>query len=248
MFQKNASGWYKSTILSNIEGLVHGFSTRAAGDMRSEENRKQFFQKMGVSESLFVMPEQVHGTKVMIVSQHDEVKGADALVHGRSLKGVALKGSPFILGVRVADCIPLLFVDPVTNVIGIAHAGWRGTLGGIARNVVRSMVALGARQGDILVALGPHIGMCCYNVAPDRAGQFARMFASDPRIVSPTERGLHLDLGYANVRQLRDAGIPADHIDAAITCTSCQVDTFYSYRKDTSATFGEMLGVIGYEH
>lgn len=241
MLKQTRNGIWQSELLLSA-GVVHGYSDRHLGDMREENHREQFLSSLHLSPANLVLGEQVHGTNVGQVTTHDrgkEIRKTDGLVHKKTNGSMSL-------AVRVADCVPILAVDPYASIIGVAHAGWKGTLGGIAGNLIDRMKQLGVDTKRMLVSIGPHIGMCCYNVASDRAGQFARMFASDPRIMSPTERGLHLDLGYANVRQLRDAGIPADHIDATITCTACQVDTFYSYRKDTRETFGEMLGVIGY--
>lgn len=243
MLKQTRNGIWQSELLLSA-GVVHGYSDRHLGDMRGENHREQFLSGLHLSPANLVSSEQVHGTNVGQVTTHDrgkEMKKTDGLVHKKT-------NSPMSLAVRVADCVPILAIDPYAFVIGVAHAGWKGTLGDIAGNLIDSMKQLGADTKRMLVSIGPHIGMCCYNVAPDRAGQFARLFASDPRIVSGVGGRPHLDLGYANMQQLQNVGIRKNHIDAAITCTSCQVDTFYSYRKDTTETFGEMLGVIGYEH
>lgn len=245
MLQKNIVGLYQSSIFSSIEGLVHGFSTRAAGDMRSKENRKHVLQELSELDPLLVLPEQIHGVTVMIVSKCDGARGADALVY-HSLKGVALKGSPVVLGVLTADCVPLLAVDPVAQIIGVAHAGWKGTVGGIATRLVASMRKEGAKTDRILVSVGPHIGMCCYDVPDERAQRFLIEFNENPKVVSEINNAWHVDIGYANFLQLKHAGIALEHIDAPPTCTKCQRDEFFSYRRDTKETFGEMLGVIGY--
>lgn len=243
MLKQTQDGIWQSELLLSA-GVVHGYSDRHLGDMREENHREQFLSSLHLSLANLVLGEQVHGTNVGQVTTHDrgkEIRKTDGLVHKKT-------SGPMSLAVRVADCVPILAVDPYASIIGVAHAGWKGTLGGIAGNLIDRMKQSGADTKRVVVSIGPHIGMCCYNVAPDRAGQFADMFDNDQRVISHFEGAPHVDLGYANVRQLRDAGIPADHIDAAITCTSCQVDTFYSYRKDTTETFGEILGVIGYEH
>ena len=97
-----------------------------------------------------------------------------------------------MLGAFAADCIPLLFADPVARVIGAAHAGWRGTVGGVAKNVVARMVELGARPDDIRVALGPIIGACCFEVGPEVVAQFREAFGDVPgMVVAGPEEGPH---------------------------------------------------------
>ena len=248
MLKQTAKGIYQSTLLLSVPELIHGYSTRQLGDMRRKENRAQFLRLMCMSNAFLLMPQQVHGAKIMIISDQNAREGADGLVQRRSLKGVALKGSREALGVVVADCVPILAVDPKAHVIGVAHAGWKGTLANIAKNLIEAMKSVGADNKQIMVSIGPHIGMCCYSVSKDRADEFVQVLGHDPRVVSQLDMRAYLDLGYANVRQLHEMGIPLDHIDAAISCTSCQADTFYSYRKDSKETFGEIMGVIGYEH
>lgn len=244
MLKQTSAGIWQSDVLLSASGLIHGYSGRRLGDMRKSENQKKFLHLLELNPTNFVSSEQIHANNIQIVTDRDlgkEIPGTDGLVYKRD-NGMSS------LAVRVADCVPILAVDPETCVIGVAHAGWKGTLGNIASNLITTMKSQGAVGSRTLVSIGPHVGMCCYSVPEERAHQFAKMFNSDPRTISHIEGASHLDLGYANVRQLLEAGISADHIDAAITCTSCQVDTFYSYRKDTGETFGEILGVIGYAH
>ncbi|MEK7129710.1 MAG: peptidoglycan editing factor PgeF [Patescibacteria group bacterium] len=244
MLKQTSAGIWQSDLLLSVTGLVHGYSSRRLGDMRKNENRETFLNFLRLNLSSLVFSEQIHANKIHIVTDRDlekKVFGTDGLVYK---KNNGMSG----LAVRVADCVPILAVDPDASVIGVAHAGWKGTLGSIATRLIDTMKSVGADTERILVSVGPHIGMCCYSVPEERAGQFVKMFNSDPRIMSHIEGAPHLDLGYANVQQLLEAGISADHIDVAITCTSCQVDTFFSYRKDTGETFGEILGVIGYAH
>lgn len=235
--QKNHSGFYTSTLLSGVPGLVHGFSTRISGDMRNKENRQDLLGQLGIHNFQLLLPEQIHGVKVGIVSNFDEMKGTD---------GFVLRGSPVILGVLTADCVPLLAVDPVAHIAGAAHAGWKGTIGGIATHLIESMQKAGAETERIFVAIGPHIGMCCYDVPDERAQEFLIGFNENPKVVSKINNAWHVDIGYANFLQLRDAGIASGHIDAPPVCTKCQHDEFFSYRGDSKETFGEMLGVIGF--
>lgn len=232
-------GVYQSDLLSRY-GVVHGFSSRALGDMRDVEPRKRLKQVLGISSYRLIGAEQVHGSTVHVVTSDDfskTVAGVDALVF-------KLDGSKVALGIIVADCIPLLFADLQARVIGVAHAGWRGTLTSITTNTVSEMEKLGSRATDILVSMGPHIGMCHYNVLEERAQKFLNNFDNDPKVASYFEGAWHVDIGWANYRQLLDAGVLKEHIDGPPTCTFCQNDTFFSFRKEKSALAGEIMGVI----
>lgn len=195
------------------------FTTRHDGDMRQKKTPDTIYAQ------------QVHGTRVAVVSAGDAgktIKGADGLV----------SRDPVRLAVHAADCVPVLAWEESSGVIGAAHAGWRGTVGNIARNLIRAMRGLGADPKKIHVSIGPHIGMCCYDVPEDRAKKFL------PRVRRFDGRAWHIDLGCANLLQLTDAGIAAQHIIVSGDCTSCRVDTYFSFRKDTKKTYGEQMGVI----
>ena len=236
-------GMYYSTLLASVPNIVHGYSSRDLGDMRKGENRNAVLNLLTLKPERLVTSQQVHGRKIQIVSdaRHlgKEIPDADGLVSAKRF-------GPMSLAVRVADCVPILAVDPQASVIGVAHAGWKGTLGGISGELMAAMKSVGANIDHTLASIGPHIGMCCYNVSEERAAQFFDVFERDPLVVSRLEGAMHVDIGYTNQRQLLAAGVKREHIDNAITCTSCQADTYYSYRKDSKETFGEILGIIGF--
>ncbi len=227
---------FQSTLLSDLDGVIHGFSNRSAGDMEhSDEHRDLFARKLGFKISP-VLAEQVHDNRIQTVDSQSMgiVSGVDGLVS---------RDAP--VAVVAADCVPVLLVDPVGQVCAAVHAGWKGTLGGVVGNAVGEMVRMGADARRIFAAIGPHIGMCCYDVPEERARAFVDRFGRDEKMVVKTDGRWHLDIGWANYRQLRDAGVPADYIDAPPTCTSCQSNEFFSYRKDSKETYGEMMAVIG---
>jgi YfiH family protein len=127
------------------------------------------------------------------------------------------------------------------------HAGWKGTKGEIAKHAVQAMVKRGAKVENILASIGPHIGMCCYSVDSDRVQYFSHMYPGDVNVLVEKNGTWHLDIGHVNYLQFIEAGILGDHIDESDLCTSCMIDEFFSYRKDTKETFGEMLGIIGWK-
>lgn len=239
MMQKNPSGYFTSALLSRAPGVIHGFSTRALGDMRNPMRRNAFLKILSLDDAVFAMPEQVHGSDVTVIGSSE--------TFGEQYKGVdGLVGLRHGIGVLVADCVPLVAVDPNARIIGVAHAGWKGTEAGIAVKLIETMTTAGAKKENILFWIGPHIGMCCYDVSYERAERFLMRFNKDPKVVSATDGVWHVDIGYANFCQLIASGVRVEHIDAPPVCTKCQDDEFYSYRGDTKETFGEMLGVIGF--
>ncbi len=218
----------QSNLLTTL-GIVHGYSTK-------NESREKFLERLGIKNKDIVMGQQAHGTKIVEVNDRDKGKilpGIDGLI-SRSIP----------IGVTFADCVPILAVDPKARVIGCAHAGWKGTLAGIARELIISMKHTGASEMNIFVSIGPHIGMCCYNVLEDRARAFQKQFGDNEKIAGKIQGEWHLDIGYANYTTLIDSGIKKDHIDAPPMCTSCQVAEFHSFRKDPRDKFGVQLGAI----
>jgi YfiH family protein len=141
----------------------------------------------------------------------------------------------------------LLFTDIKGSVVAVAHAGWKGTLGGISANVISRIADLGINKHDILVSMGPHIGACCYDVPGERAKQFLSFHSNDPGVAFERKGTWYIDLAYSNRLQLQKAGVSSDHIESDAPCTSCNPESLYSFRRDTKATFGEIIGVIGFQ-
>lgn len=202
--------------------------------MRLSKNRENFLRQLTLGHKQLVIPQQVHGNKVIEVSrrQTDQTLGSDGLVSS---------DTSLVLGVLVADCVPLLFFDPKKRVMGVAHAGWRGTLANIASNTVEKMKALGSNPEDITVSIGPHIAACCYDVPKERAMKFQQSFGDD--VIEEEKNQWKIDLGKANVLGLTKVGIKPEHIETSAICTCCNRD-YFSYRRDSKETFGEILGVV----
>jgi YfiH family protein len=129
--------------------------------------------------------------------------------------------------------------------VAAVHAGWRGTAQGIAAEAVARLAGLGGAAGSLIAALGPSIGPCCYAVGPEVAAEVALGCGVDvPRIASPRDGQLHLDLREANRLQLEAAGVPRGSIHVAPWCTSCEAELFFSYRRDGPT--GRSLACIGW--
>jgi hypothetical protein len=152
------------------------------------------------------------------------------------------------IGVRVADCAPILLHDPVTHAVGAAHAGWRGTAAGAAGAVVRAMQqAFGSRPSALVAAIGPCLGACCGEVGPDVVEAFRAGGAAPASLAAWFTPGTgdrsFLDLERANRDQLEAAGVKPDTIFGSGLCTKTHLARLHSYRGDRDAA-GRMVGAI----
>jgi YfiH family protein len=223
-------------------GFLHGFPERTGGvsqGLRSslnlgvrwgddrdhvETNRRLLAEHAGYDPAQLQVTRHVHGTNVW--------KVGEPLAEGAEFDGLVCDRPGPVLGAFAADCIPILFAEPEARVCGAAHAGWRGTVGGVARSVVRRMEEAGARPERLCVALGPSIGPCCFEVGPEVVAEFRAAFGELPGLVVPGPRKDHLDLRVATRAALEQAGIRPEHIDDRPPCTRCEADRFFSYRRD----------------
>ncbi|HZU24618.1 MAG TPA: peptidoglycan editing factor PgeF [Bryobacteraceae bacterium] len=220
MFTLDSDGVFRAGNLSSVAGLLHGFGTRAPsnwpGDMPTAIVR------------------QVHSSRVVVVDGPGEYGQADALITNRS---------GFLLAIRTADCVPVLLVDPATHTVAAVHAGWRGTVAGILRETLRAMSErFGTRIPDVLVAIGPAIGQCCFEVGPDVAAAFQPWFPERPDLDTKT----NLDLREANARQLQAAGVRGANITILDKCTRCEAGLFHSWRRDADRS-GRLISGVGWE-
>jgi YfiH family protein len=144
------------------------------------------------------------------------------------------------IGVLTADCLPLVLAARDTGMFSVIHAGWQGTLLGIAVRAVQELAAAGAVPGDMMAVLGPSIGSCCYQVGDEVYGAFEHKWRGRLGEAFRRTDPWHLDLQKANRLQLQDAGIRGENIAAVGLCTCCRRDLFFSHRRDGVRT-GRML-------
>ena len=205
------------------------------------ENRRRLRRAAG-AEDIFVAT-QVHGADVIRVGAGDVVADVAEI----KADGLISDAAGLAVGVFVADCIPVLMADPRTGAFAAVHAGWRGTLAGVVPAAVRRLVAdLGVRPEDLRVALGPAIGVCCFEVGDEVVAAVEQVVpaAASAGAIRVGARGrAHVDLKGLN-RMLLDAeGVLAGNVDAGPECTSCDRARFFSYRRDQGQT-GQAFGFI----
>jgi polyphenol oxidase len=237
-----------SEAMDRIPGIVHGFSTRRSerndfslGPVDSPNpmiqiNRARFLASIGAPGWPVIKLKQIHSGTVIDVedtSAASEAVPGDAAV--TSLRGVAL-------AVQTADCVPILIADHEGRAVAAIHAGWRGTAARIAQSaVVRLYERFRLEPESLGAAIGPHIGVCCYEVGEEVVDMIGNPAAIERR----TEWAKpHLNLTLANREQLLKAGIPEAQIETSSLCTKCRDDLFHSFRRD-GKRMGHLLSVIG---
>jgi YfiH family protein len=244
---------HRSSVIPS-EGFTHGFPERTGGvstglraslnlgvrwgDDRDnvETNRRLLAEHAGFDPAQLQIMRHVHGTDVWTVGQPVPAQA--------EFDGLVCDQVGPVLGAFAADCIPLVFAEPEARLCGAAHAGWRGTVAGVAGNVIARMVELGGRAGTIRVALGPSIGPCCFEVGPEVVAEFRAAFGDLPGMVVAGPNKDHIDLRVAMRAALERAGVAPDAIDDRPPCTRCEAERFFSYRRDGKAG-GMHMGFIG---
>ena len=242
-------------------GFANGFSTRLGGvspfpqndlnlagfdEDSSEnifENRRRFLNVFDKNYEL-ATAWQVHGDDVKIVRNYEDVKNSeekfDALVS--DLKNI-------LVGVKTADCVPVLLGDPQTRAFAAIHAGWRGTVESIVIKAIEKMKnEFGTNPQDLIAAIGPAATCQNYEIGQDVIDAFEKKFSESEKLFTPTRDGHALvDLHLANKDQLLSIGVAAENIYIAPFCTMERTDLFFSYRveKKLYGKTGRLLAVIG---
>lgn len=256
--------FYKHGIIlrsSALDGgsVAHGFSTRLGGvsvhpftrEMNLAFGREDpdgvvlenvgIFARavtdgaLGAPDAVFAP--QIHSDRVKYATAADRGDGVlrrDPDAEG--LDGFVTDEPGVLVGVRVADCVPILMRgerDDGSPAVAAVHAGWRGTVSGIAARAVEKLAALGVPRKSVRAAIGPHIGVCCFEVKEDfrdavtaaRGGDFARRF------VASRNGSLCADLTGMNLYILAEAGVARERVDVSPDCTACDTATYHSHRK-----------------
>ncbi|MBS4540074.1 peptidoglycan editing factor PgeF [Clostridium sp. D2Q-11] len=209
------------------------------------ENFTRISHVLDTSIDKMVLSNQIHETNIRIVKQEDMGKGLIKDRDYNSVDGLVTNIKGIALVTFFADCVPLFFLDPKNKVIGLAHAGWRGTVDKIGGKMLDILIKnFGCELDDILVGIGPSIGPCCYTVNEDVVNRFNTNFTNLNNVIKSTdEDSYHLDLWQANREVLKEKGIKGRNIIISKICTSCNNEILYSYRKENGST-GRMAAII----
>ena len=219
-FRLEDDGIYRCTAFQDFLWQEHGFGTRLSDKPLANQTP--------------ITLRQIHSDRVWNAHRltEDRQQEGDALFTDEVRRGI---------GVRTADCVPLVFVDAQNHAVAAVHAGWRGSASAIVRRTLERMAQdCGTDAAHVWVALGPCIRECCYEVGDDVAAQFVTLFPEwEPRSAGKTR----LNLPEANRRHLISGGVSADHIFDSGLCTSCTPEHFFSYRREPQNP-GRMLSAV----
>ncbi len=206
------------------------------------ENRKKISSLLGLSDDFhFIVASQTHSDHIKVITEketkgwsgvEDAVADCDALITNQ--KGV-------MLTILTADCVPVLLYDKEKEVIAAIHAGWKGTEAKIVAKTVQKMMKIyGCDPENMIAGIAPAIGRCCYEVGKD----VAKHFFNEPRSFDILGEKYMLDLPLINKKQLLDSGLLGEHIEMSDVCTACEVERFFSYRKEHGCS-GRFMSMIG---
>ena len=235
---------------SNI--VNHGFSTRlggvsegvcstmnlsfARGDREEavQENFRRMAAALGVRMQDMVFSKQTHTTNVRVVTEEDRGKGIVKPLDYEDVDGLVTNVPGLCLTTFYADCVPLFFVDPVHKAVGLSHSGWRGTVGRIGEETVRTMTSeYGTNPGDVIAVVGPSICQDCYEVSEDVIDRFRANFEKQywEDLFYKKENGkFQLNLWKANEIIFQEAGIKKENMAITNVCTCCNPEVFFSHR------------------
>lgn len=251
----NGIGIYTSPALSALDGFDHGFSARTGGVSKGffeslnlsftrpenrenvMENYRLFSRAAGFSFDRMVMDNYAHETTVLKVDAADAGRGylTEPLP---SCDGLVTNDPSVTLITGHADCMAFYCVDPVKRCIGLAHAGWRGALGGIGGNLIGAMREYyGTDPADVFVCVGPSICADCFEVGKNVARQFEEAYAGIPCVTSREGEKAHVDLWMVACRQFVEAGVRWEHFSLFGVCTM-ETPLLYSHRRDKGNTGG----------
>lgn len=241
IYFNSLSNTYSSTKMESTS-LSIGFTSREVGDGRDIETILSFLRINQVIFKTLVVAQQIHSSNIIFYEE-----ASQGVVFLPDTDGIVTTEKGTVLAVRTADCVPILYYDPKSGLIGVSHNGWRGTLKKISSHIIEKMVEKGAKKEHIIVALGPGIGGCCYEINEDLYFEFMGEFEDEMGAFGMHGGKRHLNIAKINFELLKKEGINPKNIDFFPFCTMCNKDKFFSFRRDHKKhpeKFGEMFSYI----
>ena len=238
-------------LFDSLGMVSHGFTTRlggvsegiyealnlsySRGDKKEcvDENFKRVAGALHSKLEDFVFSDQTHTINVRMVTREDAGKGLTRELDYQDVDGLVTDVPGLVLSTFYADCVPLFFVDPVHQAIGLSHSGWRGTVGRMGKMTLQVMEReYKSRPEEVYCAIGPSICQKCYEVSEDVAEKFMQEFPEGGQeLCFPTVPGkFQLNLWKANELVLREAGVQKDHLAITNICTCCNEKLLFSHR------------------
>ncbi len=249
LHKKNNLYYLSFPAFDHTKMVYHGFSTRHGGVSQGiftslnlgfysgdcinnvYDNYKKFCSVLNVNEQNLVFSDQIHKTHIYCATKKDCGKGYMKKSDIKGIDGLITNEPEVPLVTLYADCVPLFFLDPMQKVVGLAHAGWRGTVNRIASKMVQTFQSVyHSNPEDLLVGIGPSIGPCCFEVDQPVAQIFQQQITGDNWIQSWENGKYNIDLWKTNQQILLEAGIEKTHISIMKLCTQCYKDHFFSHR------------------
>jgi len=232
-------------VTTKSERLPYSFSLALHTGENKEQiiaNRKRFAKSLGVNRALnFIVANQTHSDHISIIEESTTKGWEDVTDAIEECDALITKLPHVVLTILTADCVPVLLYDPVKKVVGAVHAGWKGTHMQITSKTVHNMIShYGCHASDIIAGVAPSIKKCCYEVGEDVAKHF---LAYEDAYEKKNNGKYMLDLQIINKAQLIEAGIVEKNIDMSNICTACDVDTYFSYRKEKGCS-GRFMSTI----
>jgi YfiH family protein len=230
--------WLSFPPLQDFKFVSHGFTIKnkekALSTQVTKNDLKRHLRKISSGKEQVIIPQQIHGNGCVTIKKTDKLKKkyrGDAILTNRR---------DIFLTISVADCIPIFLIEPKRKVIGLIHAGWRGTLLGIAKQAIRkAKKEFGCKPKDFTLLFGPAIQKCCYEIS----NGIAILFDEDCLTRIPGKQP-KLDLIFANLKQFLNCGVKREKIFVAKDCTCCNKEMFHSFRRDKDEA-GRMIAFLG---
>jgi YfiH family protein len=234
--------YFTSSQLEETGLVKHFFSTRLGGKSSGaykslnlgiytddnkedvEDNMDLIFKASNMSLVNCIYLRQIHSSNFRIIEDK-----YDSITKGQDGDAIITKQKCIPIGVFTADCVPILILDKGKGIIASVHAGWKGTYNKISYKVINYMIDnFGTAPSDIIAAIGPSIGPCCFQVGDDVARNF--------KFTQKINEKFYVDLWSENIYQITDCGVPKENIDTSKLCSKCNREFFYSYRRDDGNT------------
>lgn len=236
---KDNTLFYQFKRLSDYENINHLFTSRIGWNMDYVKDQLAWILNVPVDN--IVRVKQVHGTNIKVIdSRTENLQELSQL----EADGLLTNLADIVLTTYHADCVPIYFFDKIKGVVGLAHGGWKGTFENISGKMIDTIKSVyKSNVGDLHIVIGPSIGPCCYEVREDLFKLFSSRYKEYKDILIKNNGKIFLDLWKVNYLQLLDRGIPRENIAISKTCTSCNVDKLYSYRKEKGTT-NRMIAAI----